>query len=395
LHDERFLRTTERPLSFDKTVLQIVPALDAGGAERTTLEIAEAIVEAGGRALVATAGGRLAPRIEEIGGRIFRLPVDSKNPATILANVARLRALIRKQNVDLLHVRSRAPAWSALLAARATGVPLVSTYHGAYEAQGAFKRWYNSAMVRADRVVANSAFTAGAIRAQYSISPERLRVVPRGANLKEFSPSALTPERLESVGRAWNLRPGAFVALLPGRITVWKGHGVAVAAAHLLAQRGTGNARGLQLVFAGDAQGRMGLLEALRRDMGLRGVSHMIDIVGHCADMPAAYALADVVLVPSTRPEAFGRVAVEAGAMERVVIASGHGGATETIEDGATGFLVPPSDAAALADAVAHVAQMPEEERRAMGARARARVERLFSVQAMQRRTLDVYRELV
>lgn len=384
-------------MAFSKTVLQVIPALDAGGAERTTVEIASAIVRAGGRALVASRGGRLEAEIIEAGGKVFHMPVHSKNPLTILANRGRLLRLIRDERADIVHVRSRAPAWSALWAARAANIPLVATYHGAYEAQGALKRLYNSAMVRADLVIANSAFTAASIRAQYEIGDDRLVVIPRGADLGRFDPAGVAEGRIDALMRAWGVSrdEGALRLLLPARLTAWKGHDLAIEAVSRLALGDpglrTGQRRKLQLIFAGDAQGRDDFAASLRRDVETRGVRDLIQIVGHCSDMPAAYAWSDAVLAPSTRPEAFGRVAVEAGAMARPVIAADHGGARETVAEGETGFLTPPGDAAALAKAIEAVAAMTANERRAMGVRARERIGRLFSIEAMQRSTLDAY----
>lgn len=387
-------------MRFAKTVLQVIPELETGGAERTTVEIAEAIVAAGGRALVATHGGRMAADIIAAGGEIFLMPVHSKNPAEIWANRGRLLGLIRSQRVDIVHVRSRAPAWSALWATRAAGTPLVATYHGAYQANNPLKKLYNSAMVRADLVIANSAFTAAAIRAQYDLKGRNLQVIPRGADLARFDPAAVSAARIEQLTAAWGLehRPTAFRLLLPARLTPWKGQALAVAAVARLAEAAlrsaSGQAPDLQLVLAGAAQGRTEYEAALRRDVETRGVRDMVHLVGDCADMPAAIAWADAVLAPSTRPEAFGRVAVEAGAMGKPVIASDHGGARETIVGGLTGILTPPGDVDALADAIAAMSAMSEMERSAMGARALEHVRERYSSDAMRRATLNAYAAL-
>lgn len=384
-------------MRFEKTVLQVIPALDAGGAERTVVEMTEAIIAAGGAALVATSGGRLCGEVERAGGRVVILPVQSKNPLTILANRGRLIDLIHREKVAIIHARSRAPAWSALLAARATGAAFAATYHGAYEAGSAPKRFYNSAMARADLVIANSDFTAEAIRRHYATG-DRLRVIPRGADLRLFNPEAISAERQRVIGARWGLveNPGALVLLLPGRLTGWKGHDVAVEAMARLAATGqSGVLPGLQLIFAGDSQGRSGFAETLMRKVDELGRQQMIRWVGHCDDMPAAYALADIVLSPSTRPEAFGRVAAEAGAMGKVAIAADHGGARETIVDGETGFLAAPSSPDALAATIAKAIALGPEGRRAMGARARARIAARYSTAAMTAATLAAYEDLL
>ncbi len=381
-------------MAFSRTVLQVVPALEEGGAERSTVEIAQAIIAAGGRALVATRGGRLSGEIEAAGGKVFPIPVHAKNPMSILANRGRLLRLVRSEGVDIIHVRSRAPAWSALGAARAAKVPLVATYHGAYEARNPLKRLYNSAMTRADIVIANSEFTASSIRAQYAIEARRLKVIPRGVDVSAFDRKQAGRERAEALARQWGIvtPPGALRVLLPARLSAWKGHRTAIEALALaMAPRASGQRLILQLVFAGDAEGRDDIRASLQQVIESRGVREMIHFVGHCADMPGAYSWADIVLSPSTRPEAFGRVAVEAGAMGRPVIGSDHGGARETIVDGETGVLVPPGDSEALAEAIASLAAMGEAGRAALGERARRRIERCFSLDAMRRATLEAY----
>ncbi len=384
-------------MRFEKTVLQIIPALDSGGAERTTVEMTKAIVGAGGKALVATSGGRLCAEVAEAGGRIFPMPVASKNPLTVIANRSRLISLVKAESVDIIHVRSRAPAWSALWAARATGVPLVATYHGAYEARSPLKRFYNSAMTRADLVIANSRFTAVAI-CRFNGPGDRLIVIPRGADPERFNPEAIAPQRLADLRARWAVgeNQGALTMLLPGRLTGWKGHQVAIEAMALLAPSSrTGVAGDFQLIFVGDAQGRDGYAASLARRVDELGLHRMIRIVGHCDDMPAAYGLSDIVLSPSTRPEAFGRVAAEAGAMAKPVIASDHGGARETVVDGETGFLVLPASAPALAEAIANMAALGPEGRRAMGAKARAHIAASYSIAAMTAATLAAYETLL
>lgn len=388
---------------FDHTILQVVPRLDSGGAERTTLEIAGAVVRAGGRALVVSEGGRFAPEIERTGGEVVIAPVASKNPATIWRNGRFLARLIEQRGVGLIHARSRAPAWSALAAARKTGVPFVTTYHGAYQSAGPLKQWYNSSMLRADLVIANSHFTAERILSDGFENPQRLRVVPRGADLSLFNPTRMTDARLKKLTAQWGLNDddSAFRLLLPARLTSWKGHEIAIEAAERVKNNlmksgdASGKTSGLTLVFCGGAQGRDGYQQTLRALIEKRGVRDMIHLVGECADMPAAYSWADAVLAPSTRPEAFGRVAVEAGAMARPVIASDHGGARETVIDGANGFLISPEDAEALSDAIERLMLMEPEERNLMGEKGRARATSVYSSAAMCDATLRVYSELL
>lgn len=382
-------------MEFKACVLQVIPRLEAGGAERTTVEMARAIVAAGGRALVASEGGRLAADLAAVGGELRVLPAASKNPATLLANRRRLMKLIRAEGVDIVHARSRAPAWSALWAARATGKPFVTTYHGAYSGTAPWKRLYNSVMARGDLVIANSEFTRAEILSRYGASTRPLVVIPRGADLARFDATTVAPARVAALSAAWDAgaAPGALRVLLPGRLTSWKGQDVLIdAAVQLAATRHEGDFR---LILAGEAQGRGAYAQGLRARIREQGVETMVGLPGHCDDMPAAYLWADAVVSASTRPEAFGRIAVEAQAMGRPVIATDHGGARETVVEGETGFLVPPGDPGALAEALLRLKRMPPAARGEMGERARERARAHFSTAAMTAATLDAYRKVL
>jgi glycosyltransferase involved in cell wall biosynthesis len=365
------------------SVLQVLPALGGGGVERGTLEMTQAIAEAGGTPLVASAGGRLAESIERAGGQNVVLPLDSKNPWTIWRNAARLEALIRTERVRIVHARSRAPAWSAWLAARRTGVHFVTTYHGAY---GDFpvKRQYNAVMARGERVIAISRFIADLLQRRHGVAPERIRVIHRGVDPALFDAASVPPERVRALARQWRLPGRRPVVMLPGRLARWKGQSVFIEA---LAGR---DAVG---VLVGEAEQH----EAFARELEEAARRRRVDvrIVGHCEDMPAALMLADVVVNASVEPEAFGRVVVEAQAMGRPVIATDHGGAVETVDPGSTGWRVPPGDAAALGAAIDAALALPEPARAELAARARAAVLAHYTVRAMQQKTLAVYRELL
>lgn len=374
-------------------VLQVIPELDAGGAERTTVDVARAIIASGGKALVATRGGRLQGDIEASGGQVFNLAVHSKNPLKILSNIFRLRRIIKESAVDIIHVRSRAPAWSALAAARLTGIPYVTTYHGTYNAKSALKRFYNSGMARGDQVIANSDFIGKRIRGQHPGLAPNLTIIPRGTDLGVFDPAAIDAARKDALRDAWGIKGNtAPIILLPGRLTAWKGQGVLIDAAARLAQRGIDD---FLIVLAGDPQGRDQYVKSLWEQIRAAGLSEKVKLVGHCDDISAAMALADIVVSASTDPEAFGRIAVEAQAMKRIIIASDHGGAEETVNIGSnsrTGWRVKPGDASELADALETALALPEEEKQALGARGRENA-KTFSVEAMVASTLKVYRK--
>jgi glycosyltransferase involved in cell wall biosynthesis len=382
------------------TILQIIPRLDTGGAELSTIEIAEAIVRAGGRALVATAGGRMADRIAALGGEIIALPLESKNPATILANAHRLAGIVRMQGVALLHARSRAPAWSALIAARRTGVPFVTTYHGAYGERGRLKRLYNSVMARGDAVIANSQYTADLIRRRYGEPAGTLHVIPRGVDIARFSPAAIDPARMGALRTAWDVTPDQPLILHAARLTSWKGQRYVVEAVGRL--KAAGRLGDAVAILAGDAQGRDDYAEGLRTLASEAGVGDRVRLVGHVDDIAAAYASARVTVVASIEPEAFGRAAAEALAVGCPTITTNIGAPPEIVlappqvpREQATGWHVPPRDAATLADALAEALALSDDARGAMGQRAMASIAARFTTETMQRLTLEVYDSLL
>ena len=383
--------------SFAYTILQVVPRLGSGGAERTTVEMAAAIVEAGGRAIVASHGGRLEADILRAGGEFVAAPVHRKDPASILSNGRMLARIIRDHKVDLIHARSRGPAWSAAAAARRTGTPLVTTFHGGHSAANVFKRWYNSSLVKGDAVIANSRFTGERIAAEYGVLPERLKIIPRGADLSVFNPLAVSNDRVKHVSAGWNegITDNTPRFLLAARLTPWKGQALAIDAAAILKSRAeAGKSPLLRLVLCGGAQDEPRFEADLRAQIEKRGVRDMVQLVGECADMPAAIAWSDAVIAPSLRAEPFGRVAVEAGAMGKPVIAAAHGGYLETIVDEETGILIGPGSASALADAMERLAG-DRALRNRLGDAASSRVRAVFSTQAMCDSTLGVYKELL
>lgn len=363
--------------------------LETGGVERGAIEVAEALVRAGFRAIVASAGGRLVPELLHVGADHVALPLASKDPWVVWRNAARLAGVIHARRAAIVHARSRAPGWSAWLAARRMGARWVTTYHGTYTEGFPLKRRYNAVMASGERVIAISHFIAGHLMACHGTDPARVRIIPRGVDPRRFDPAIVSGERIVRLARAWRIHDDAAVVLLPGRLTRWKGQAVLLEA---LARMRRADA---VAVLAGDDQGRYGFragLEALAERLGL---GSRVRIVGDCPDMPAALMLADVAVSASIEPEAFGRVVVEAQAMGRPVVASAHGGAAETVSPGETGWLVPPGDAGALAHALDQALGLDEETRAALGARARASVLAHYTTERMCDATLDVYRELL
>ena len=370
-------------------VVQIVPAMERGGVERGTVEITGAISDAGGRALVASIGGPQVHEIARAGGEHIELPVDSKNPVVIYKNILRLAALIEGENVDLVHVRSRAPAWSAFYAAKRTKRPLVTTFHGTYNAQSYIKRAHNSVMTKGDRVIAISAFIAEHVRRLYGVPASRLRIIHRGVDVFRFNPAKVSAERVVQLANEWRLTEGYPVIMLPGRLTRWKGQTVFIEAVAKLERRD------IRCLIVGSDQGRQYYRRELEAMVDNQNLGEIVRIVDHCADMPAAYMLSDAVVSASTDPEAFGRVMIEAQALGRPVIASDHGGARETVLPDSTGWLVPPGDVDALSAALAKVLVLDGAARGRLSDAAITNVVANFSKQKMCAKTLEVYNEVL
>jgi glycosyltransferase involved in cell wall biosynthesis len=377
---------TMPPPTESPVVLQVLPSLATGGVERGTVEITQAITEAQGVAIVASAGGPMVRLIERAGGTHRTLPLTSKNPWIIWRNAQRLEALIRDRHVSLVHARSRAPAWSAWLACQRTGVPFVTTYHGAYGEDLPFKRAYNAVMARGRIVIAASQFIADLVTSRHGVAPSRIRVIPRGVDPAAFNPASVNGTRIATLADAWRLPYDPKVVMLPGRLTAWKGQAVLIDAIARLGRRD------VVAVLVGSHQGRHRYARALEQQAMSLGIAQQVRLVGQCDDMAAALMLADVVVHASTKPEAFGRVVIEAQAMARPVIAADLGGPVETVRHGDTGWRVPPGDAGALAAAIALALDLDPADRAALGARARASVP---TVRAMQDATLDVYESVL
>ncbi len=381
------------------TIMQIVPRVETGGSEQSAIEINAALVRAGATSVVVSEGGRLARQIEADGGTNIYLPAASKSPITMIRNAAKLARLIETEFVDLLHARSRAPAWSALYAARAMKRPFVTTYHGSYASPAPFKTTYNSVMARGDVVIANSRWTAEMVHERHGTPYEKMPIIPRGLDVADFDPARVTEDRKARLRHAWGLQPDDIVLLQAARLTGWKGQRTVIEAAALMnRQGGLGNA---VVIFAGASQGREKYEAELRQMIGEAGLQDRVRIVGHCDDMAAAHALAHVTIVASVQAETFGRASIEAQAMGSPVIVTAIGATPETLVpehiDPAnfTGWLVPAGDPSALASRLAQTLALSKQQRDAIGARARDHVARNFALSSMQRQTLSVYDRLL
>jgi glycosyltransferase involved in cell wall biosynthesis len=365
-------------------ILQVLPELNLGGVERVTLDMAKALRQVSPETFVASQNGTLVPELQKIGGTHISLPLATKNPIQMLRNAFSLAKVIRDHNIHLIHARSRAPAWSALLAARLTKIPLVTTYHGAYTSTNALKRFYNSIMTRGDRVIAISGFILQNIAQHHPSAHDRVRLIPEGIDLEEFSLEHISQAEVDAFRKSWRIPEDAIVFLVPGRITRLKGQTIFIDAIRRL-----NNPNIVGVILGQNPDDTPYSLEVRRLSEGLP-----IRLIPHISKPRVAYAAADFIVSPSLAKEAFGRVTAEAGAMERVVIATNHGATTELCLHGKTGLLVPPGDARALADTMVHAIKMSPEEYLAMGKAAKAHIQSKYSLTRMYSQTIDLYKEL-
>lgn len=382
-------------------ILQIIPRLDGGGAEATTLEITKALTAAGGRSVVVSEGGKLSDSIIAAGGEIINAPVASKNPFIIYQNINRLARIAEEQNIDILHARSRAPAWSSLWAAQKIGKPYLATYHSKVHDNPKLKILYNSVMTRGVRVIANSEFTAARIRAVHKIASEKIAIIPRGCDPARFDPAHISDADIKQQRAEWRVQDGEFVILCPARLTRWKGQMVLLDAVARL----PGNFR---LILTGDTSDKTGAESRFAKELKARaleaGLSEKLVFAGHVANMPLAYAVADLAVLPSLDPEPFGRTAVEAQAATLPVIVSDAGGFRETVREddtlydsdtNRTGWRVPSGDVDALADKLQTVTSLSHDALSAIGQAARLWVMENFTTEKMCAQTLQIYQLVI
>jgi glycosyltransferase involved in cell wall biosynthesis len=378
-------------------VLQVLPSLDVGGGgvERSAIDVAEALVLAGKKTVVVSEGGRQVVELERRGAKHITLPLASKNPFVMRRNIQRLSDVIDAEGVELVHARSRAPAWSARAAARRAGLPFVTTFHGTYNfgtgLMGDLKKRYNAVMTDADAVIANSNFIANHISENYGVSGPGVHVVPRGIDTARFDAEGVNANRMIEVATRWRVPDDNTVVLLPGRLTRWKGQLLFIEAlARLKSRRGTDNFSITGLLVGSD-QGREAYRKELEDRIEEKGLAGHVQIVGHCDDMPAAYMLSDVVVSASTDPEAFGRVIAEAQAMGRPVVVADHGGAAEQVIDGVTGWRFAPGNPQEFADALETALTLDAEARAELAVRAADHARTHYAKTGMCAATLRIY----
>ena len=383
-------------MSSNIKVLQVIPRLGYGGAETGCYDIAHYLPENNCKSFIVTSGGELTKFIDKEKVKLIRLPVHSKNPLLMLINSIILIGIILFYNISIVHARSRAPAWSCLLATKLTGRKFVTTFHGTYNFSGKFKKFYNSVMVRSNLIIAGSNFIFSHIKENYSDYlnfKKKFLVIFRGINVDYFDPSTKLESDEKNLLKKWEINKEKKIILVPGRLTSWKGQELLIEAINLVKTELGYEA--FHVVILGSDQGRDLYKKKLVRLTEQFRLSNQIKFIDHCKDMALAYYVSDVIISPSIEPEAFGRVAVEAQSMEKLIIASNIGGSNETIIDGKTGFLFESGDADSLSKKIIQAITMDERSLQLIGIEGRKNIIKKFNVEKMCFSTYSEYKRLI
>ena len=383
-------------MSTNIKVLQVIPRLGYGGAETGCYDIAHYLAENNCKSFLVTSGGELIKYIDKKKVKLIRLPVQSKNPILIFFNSIVLIGIILFFDISIVHARSRAPAWSCLLATKITRRKFVTTFHGTYNFNGKLKKFYNSVMVRSNLIIAGSNFIFSHIKENYSDFLEhnrKLLVIFRGINVDYFDSSTKLESDEKKLLEKWQINKEKKIILMPGRLTSWKGQELFIEAINLVnIELGF---EAFYAVILGNFQGRDLYKKKLIRLTEQYRLTNQIKFIDHCKDMALAYKVSDVVVSASIEPEAFGRVAVEAQSMEKIIIASNIGGSNETIIDEKTGFLFDSGDAVSLSKKIMRVINMDDALNKQIGKEGRKNIIKKFNVEKMCFSTYSEYKRLI
>lgn len=377
-----------------KTVLQILPSLYSGGVERGTVDIAKATVDAGMNSIVVSSGGKLVEQIKNDGSKHIMLEADSKNPITIRQNANELIDIIDEYSVDIVHARSRAPAWSAYKAiqkiSKEKDIHFITTFHGIYSLKGFGKKKYNSVMTKGEKIIAVSNFVSEHIQKEYDVSPNDIVVIPRGVDMEYFDSDNVSDERVNILKNKWNIIEDRPIIFMPGRITRWKGQDYLLNALGRLSE-----VPSYYCIIAGDSFKHPKYHSELITKIINMNLGKFVKIVDPTDDMPAAYKMSNLVISASQRPEAFGRIAVEAQAMGKPVVVTNIGGSKETVINGTTGRRVDPTFTKEMSDGITKGLYLYGTQKEKIARTNRQHIIDNFSLEQMCTKTLDVYKNIL
>ena len=369
-------------------ILQVLPALNSGGVERGTFEIANAIVDKGWQSYVASIGGVLVDELEKSGTKHLNIST-LRSHALVLYSAWQLYKIIKEHNINLIHARSRLPAWACYWASKWAKVPMVTTFHGAYGCQNRFKYCYNSVMVKGDRVIAPSQFIAEHIEKTYKVPSSKIDLIYRGVDLKQFNPSAVSPDTIKLIRKKWQVNKGEMLFLLPGRFTAIKGHEV------LLRAMAAFKDKNWKLILMGSWHGKEKYLEHVKKVIIELDLESRVLIEPAQGAIQEAYAAADIIVCPSTKPESFGRTIAEAGAMAKPAITTNMGGGAEIVVSNETGWLVQSNSVKSLQKALKNAFNLSSEQLDKIGKSAEVFIQKNFTLTAMQEKTTKLYEEVL
>ena len=383
-------------MSSNLKVLQVIPRLGYGGAETGCYDIAHYLPEYNCESFIVTSGGDLIKYVDKKKVKLIKLPVHSKNPILIFFNAIALLIIILFHNIQIVHARSRAPAWSCLLATKITGRKFVTTFHGTYNFKSKIKKLYNSVMVRSDLIIAGSNFIFSHIKENYSEfldTKKKFLVIFRGINIDYFDPTTKVENEENKLLKTWEINENKKIILMPGRLTYWKGQELFLEAINLVnIQLGY---QAFYAVILGDDQGRDLYKKKLVRVTEQFRITKQVKFIDNCKDMALAYKVADIIVSASIEPEAFGRVSVEAQSMQKIIIASNLGGSNETVIDEKTGYLFKSGDAKSLSEKILKVLNLDEITIKSLGIEGRKNVINKFNVDKMCFSTYSEYKKLI
>ncbi len=377
-------------------VLQVIPRLGYGGAETGCYDLAHFLAENDCKSYIVTSGGELLKYVRKEKVKVIKLPVQSKNPVLILLNSLILTFLVLVLNISIVHARSRAPAWSCYLSCLVTGRKFVTTFHGTYNFKRSVKKIYNSIMLKSKLIIAGSNFIFSHINEKYPEyinSKRKLMVIFRGINLNYFNQKNISVQKKNDLFKKWGLSEHTVKILLPGRLTSWKGHDKFIESLNILIE--DYNNYRFEAIILGSDQGRNVFKKKLLSLVQRYNLNQKIHFIDQCREMPVAYAISDIVVSSSVEPEAFGRVAVEAQAMQKPIVASNIGGSLETILEKKSGFLYKYNDPRELAKTLNSVMELDKDTLNLIGIEGRKNVSKKFDVEKMCQTTFTEYKKLL
>ena len=374
-----------------KNIIQIIPNMEIGGAEKTVLEIGAYLKNTHYEPIVLTSGGGMIENLKEKKIKVLTRKIDQKNPYTIFTNIEKFKNIFLENKISLVHARSRAPAWSAYYASKKLNIPFITTWHGHAENSSYFKKKYNSIMLKGNAVIANSEYTAKKISENYSYDISNIDIIPRGVSSSDYTSNNFSEKEIIDLKRKWIIKDDQKVLLLPARYSRWKGHEIAISACSKIVKENP--KLNISIIFIGNKEGNEKYVSNLEKLSNTLGLSNYIKILGNFENMPLAYHISDIILYPSIIPEPFGRVPIEAQAAGKIIIASNNGGMTETIKEGEdnTGFRIRNNDMEDLKNKINIALNLNNDEINNLRKRAIEHVDKNFSLKNMCKKTLDVY----